>query len=276
MKKLFQSFSAEIVRLVSTRLFQFAAITSVLALVGLAQASTGVYVNQLVNLRETDPDIVGMFQSQIMRSGTGLVQLLFAVIGAAAYLQQKSTSALIYDLLGTPKRARLWLVKVASIFAISFLLALASNLVIALMTHGALLSAKIPNSVFSTAVLWQLGIGSLALSLAAIIGHGIAVVFGTWAKSLVALISLFVVVRTLLVYALVLGNTGLPVILYNASWYFPSVIEASTWYPATIQFPTNVNVGQHQLDPGAMFLSLAIWAITLVISPSIRFMRQKV
>lgn len=220
-------------------------------------------INQLSTFSHPLPLDIAMVRSDSISSGDGISQLFFAAFGALVFLQQSTTAVSRAELLAIPKRSVYWVSRTVAVVLLAGLAALVSVVGACVITFIGFNSAGLPVSVFSGSALWHIVIASIALPSAALIGFAMAAISRGWVSASLSIFGVFIFAKAVLGSALVIGSSGLALMVYNMNWFFPSVGLADRWPAPGILEVQWVNDGQLQLLQGQAMAILIVWAIGL-------------
>jgi ABC-type transport system involved in multi-copper enzyme maturation permease subunit len=215
-------------------------------------------------------------QSQVIASGLGLAQALFAFMGAIAVTSEFSSGNIRPTFLAVPRRSLVLLAKVSvvTVFAgCSALVAYALAAVLATpIQHRQGFDAYLTAPIVAGTVLRC----TVACILVALIGCAVGVLLRTPVASISALVGIFVLSHTLFGPMQTLTQ-GTPFVwLANLDAVFPYPIVAVQTVPANGWWPQWLVGNVLKLDPTQAMTVLLAWAVATFIAATLVLRRRSI
>ena len=214
-----------------------------------------------------------LFHTQVLSSGVGASQLIFAFFGLFAFLGDKNSGMILVSSLAAPSRIKLWFAKVLTVAFWALSLGFVAQVVVALTTIEPEAAGGWAFNLFIQPALQTSMVNIWVLSLCAVIGFSIAVVARGAIGAYVTVLAIFVVVPSILTSQYGLTRNAISAWFFNLYNLMPSAQNAVQWVSPWQHGQTTLESGLIQLWPWQAQLVIVAWAAGLAFLALLRFRR---
>ena len=213
------------------------------------------------------------FHSEVLSSGAGASQLIFAFFGLYAFLSDKNSGTILVAGLAAPSRRQLWCAKVLAVTAWALGLALVAQVVVALATIEPEAAGGWAFNLFIQPALQTSVVNIWVLALCSVIGFSVAVVARGAIGAYVTVLAIFAIVPSLLTSQYGLIRNTISAWFFNLHNLMPSAPTAVVWVSPLQNGPVRFESGLIQLWPWQAQIVMVAWAVGLALLGLLRFRR---
>jgi hypothetical protein len=215
-------------------------------------------------------------QAQVIASGIGLAQLLFAFLGAIAVTSEFSSGNIRPTVLAVPRRTLLLLAKMSVVIAFAGSVALVAHTLTAILATPIQQRQGFPAYLAAPIVTTTVLRCTIACILVSLIGCAIGTLLRTPVASIATLVAIFALSHTVL-GPLRTQTGGTPLVwLANLNEVFPNPIIAVQTIGPTTWWPQWINGNVLQLNPNQHMTVLLAWAVASVIGATLVLRRRSI